>query len=125
MPLTNSPSYPVVHPKPGLDLIIRNVRATDVLTVAAFASFSFAVNWFGARGSLRYANSRFMGLIGLMGGCLYADLTISQRLMGLYPNEPEVERFGAYTAAELEDYAKNDIANGELIGRVPKEREIR
>ena len=65
-----------------------------------------------------------MGMIGFMAGCLYADLSISQRLMGLYPNAPEVEKYGAYTKEELEEYAKNDIANGELIGRVPKERKM-
>jgi len=44
--------------------------------------------------------------------------------MGLYPNGPEVEKYGSYTQAELDAYAKDDIANGDLIGRVPKERKI-
>ena len=65
-----------------------------------------------------------MGVLGFMAGCLYADLSISQRLMGLYPNAPEVEKYGSYTQAELDEYAKDDIANGELIGRVPKERKM-
>jgi hypothetical protein len=77
-----------------------------------------------ARRALRYSNARFMGVLGFMAGCLYADLSISQRLMGLYPNGPEVEKHGSYTQAELDEYAKDDIANGELIGRVPKERKI-
>jgi hypothetical protein len=77
-----------------------------------------------ARRALRYSNSRFMGVLGFMAGCLYADLSISQRLMGLYPNAPEVEKYGSYTQAELDEYAKDDIANGELIGRVPKERKM-
>ena len=47
MPLNHVPKYPVVHPQPGYDLVRRNVRLSDVLTVAAFTGFSFAVNWFG------------------------------------------------------------------------------
>ena len=78
-----------------------------------------------ARKSLRYSNSRFMGSLGLLGGILFVDLSITQRLMGIYPNEPEVKRYGFYTKEELEEWHKDDIPNGELIGRVPKERVIK
>lgn len=49
MPLTHIPKYPVVHPQPGYDLVLSNIRFTDVLTIAAFTGFSFAVNWFGCK----------------------------------------------------------------------------
>ena len=64
-----------------------------------------------------------MAFTGAFAGLLYADLSISQRLMGLLPNEPEVKRYGFYTQEELDEFAKDDIVNGSLIGRVPKERE--
>lgn len=78
-----------------------------------------------ARKSLRYYNSRFMGVMGLLGGIMYVDLSITQRLMGIYPNEPEVKKFGFYTKEELDEWRKDDIAHGELIGRIPKERELK
>jgi hypothetical protein len=65
-----------------------------------------------------------MGFIGFMGGTIYADLSISQRLMGIYENEEEVKKYGAMSKEELEAYARDDVVNGELIGRVPKERKL-
>jgi hypothetical protein len=69
--------------------------------------------------------SRDAAFTGAFAGLMYADLSISQRLMGLLPNEPEVKRYGFYTPEELAEYAKDDIANGVLIGRIPKEKEWR
>lgn len=65
-----------------------------------------------------------MGFLGVAGGLAYTDLSVTQRLMGIYPNEPEVRRFGFYTQQELDEWHKDDIPHGELIGRVPKERAI-
>ncbi len=64
-----------------------------------------------------------MGFIGLMAGVSYANLSSTQRLMGLYPNDEEVKRYGSYTKEELDEYAVDDVPNGELIGRIPKEKE--
>jgi hypothetical protein len=66
-----------------------------------------------------------MGALGLVGGFIYADLSVTQRLMGIYPNEPEVRKYGFYSQEELSEWRKNDITNGDLIGRVPKERELK
>jgi hypothetical protein len=76
-----------------------------------------------ARKSLRTLNSRFLGSLGLVAGVFYADLSSTQRLMGIYPNEAEVARYGFYTKEQLEEYAKDDIPCGELVGRIPKEKE--
>lgn len=88
-------------------------------------TFSSLFSHFLARKSLRYYNSRFMGALGLIGGLVYTDLSVTQRLMGIYPNAPEVKKLGFYTKEELEEWRKDDISNGELIGRVPKERELK
>jgi hypothetical protein len=57
--VTNVPKYPVVHPAPGYDLILRNLRPTDYLVVLGFGVGSFGINWFGGRfvGSLSSLNS--------------------------------------------------------------------
>lgn len=63
-----------------------------------------------------------MGVIGLIGGVFYAELSVSNRLQGYAPNEPEVKKYGFYTAEELELYSRDLIENGELIGRNPIEK---
>lgn len=45
--VTNVPKYPVVHPLPGYDLILKNIRMTDYLVILGFGIGSFAVNWLG------------------------------------------------------------------------------
>lgn len=47
--VTNVPKYPVVHPAPGYDLILTNLRPTDYLVIIGFGVGSFAVNWFGGK----------------------------------------------------------------------------
>lgn len=44
-----SPKYPVVHPSPSNSLILRNLRFTDLLTIAAFGGATFVLNWFGSK----------------------------------------------------------------------------
>ncbi len=61
-----------------------------------------------------------MGFIGFLAGVAYVDLSVTQRLIGIYPNEPEVKKFGSYTQAELDEWAKDVLPNGDLIGRIPK-----
>ena len=137
MPFTHTPKYPVVHPNPSEAMVYGNFNLKDYLTIGAFVGMGMVTGWFGgfiyifniycnmcpARSSLRKVNSRFLGFIGLMAGITYGNLSSTQRLMGLYPNEEEVKRYGCYTKEELDAYAADDVPNGELVGRIPKERE--
>ncbi len=63
-----------------------------------------------------------MGFIGFLGGVAFVDLSVTQRLLGIYPNEPEVKKFGFYTQEELDEWAKDVVPNGDLIGRLPKSK---
>lgn len=49
----------------------------------------------------RFANSRFLAGIGLLGGISYAAIGVMQRFAGLEPNRREVELYGALTDAQL------------------------
>ena len=70
----------------------------------------------------RRVNARAIAGLGFVGGLMLTDLLVAQRLMGLDPNEKEVAKYGARTAEELAHFDKDDVLNGQLIGRVPKFR---
>ena len=65
---------------------------------------------------LRTSNAKFVCGIGLMAGFFYASESSLQRLMGLYPNESEVRRYGVMSPEKLERKAKRAaVDNIDLI----------
>lgn len=42
-----TPKYPVVHPLPPFELIVKSVRFSDLFIIAGFGLGAFVVNWFG------------------------------------------------------------------------------
>eukprot|EP01041_Mallomonas_annulata_P006288 gene6288-12732_t len=116
MPMTNIPKYPVVDPQPEMGKVILNFHATDYLTLGGFASAGYLFGWFGARKPLKVYNSRFLLGIGLTAGLMYGIQNSTYRLIGLRPNESEVQAYGIYPEEKLAEYkARGDIPNVDLI----------
>lgn len=51
MTVPQKAKYPVVHPLPPLDLVIKSVRFSDLFIIAGFGLGAFVVNWFGCNNS--------------------------------------------------------------------------
>jgi len=95
MPVLDVPKYPVIDKAPGLVATVRNFRVSDYVTWAVLALPAFPVGYyFGSGTPLPKQHMYFFGSIGVVAGFMYACQSSFGRLMGLLPNEVELERAG-------------------------------
>ncbi|KAK8951391.1 hypothetical protein KSP39_PZI003282 [Platanthera zijinensis] len=88
------PEYPVVDRNPPFTKTVANFSALDYLRLSTIAGVSITVGYLsGIKPNIRGPSMVTGGLIGVMGGFMYAYQNSAGRLMGFFPNEREVARF--------------------------------
>ncbi|KAH9543218.1 hypothetical protein CY35_13G052100 [Sphagnum magellanicum] len=92
--LLDGPKFPVIERAPSAATTISNFNFTDWLRVTAVTSASIPVGYLaGGSVNIRGPSMYTAGLIGLMGGFMYAYQCSAGRLMGMFPNDDEVARY--------------------------------
>eukprot|EP00249_Psilotum_nudum_P007340 c20487_g1_i1 orf=46-339(+) len=87
------PKYPVIDRNPSPSTTIANFNLTDYLRITTFTAASFPFGYLaGGNANVRGPSMYTAGLIGLMGGIMYAYQCSSGRLMGRFPNDEEVAK---------------------------------
>eukprot|EP00210_Caulerpa_lentillifera_P007418 g7089.t1 len=95
MPVLDEPKYPVIDRAPSLTKAVKYFRLEDYLSWAALALPAFPYGYYFAYGtSLAKQHMYFAGGIGVFAGFLYAYQSSFGRLMGLLPNDRELELAG-------------------------------
>jgi hypothetical protein len=120
---STTPEYPVVDRNPAFTKVVGNFSALDYVRLTTISAVSVTVGylsgallpWFrfptpfpslrslweaqtrepcaGIKPGIRGPSMVTGGLIGVMGGFMYAYQNSAGRLMGFFPNESEVARF--------------------------------
>nr|KJB63329.1 hypothetical protein B456_010G249300 [Gossypium raimondii] len=75
------PEYPVIDRNPPFTKVVGNFNTLDYLRFTTITGVSVTVGYLSG------------GLIGLMGGFMYAYQNSAGRLMGFFPNDGEVARY--------------------------------
>ncbi|KAK9155348.1 hypothetical protein Sjap_002828 [Stephania japonica] len=87
------PEYPVVDRNPPFTKTVANFSTLDYLRLTTIAGISVTVGYLsGIKPNIRGPSMVTGGLIGLMGGFMYAYQNSAGRLMGFFPNDDEVAR---------------------------------
>ncbi|KAF3331505.1 NADH-ubiquinone oxidoreductase [Carex rostrata] len=88
------PEYPVIDRNPPFTKTVANFSTLDYVRLSTIAAVSVTVGYLsGIRPNIRGPSMVTGGLIGVMGGFMYAYQNSAGRLMGFFPNEAEVARF--------------------------------
>nr|ABK20941.1 unknown [Picea sitchensis] len=88
------PEYPVIDKNPPFTKAVANFSFLDYLRMTTITSASVPFGYLaGGNCSLRGPSMVTAGIIGLMGGFMFAYQNSAGRLMGLFPNEEDVARY--------------------------------
>ncbi|XP_042520052.1 uncharacterized protein LOC122093703 [Macadamia integrifolia] len=88
------PEYPVIDRNPPFTKTLANFSALDYLRFVTITGVSVTVGYLsGMKPNIRGPSMVTGGLIGLMGGFMYAYQNSAGRLMGFFPNDEEVARY--------------------------------
>lgn len=88
------PEYPVVDRNPPFTKVVGNFSALDYLRLSTISAVSVTVGYLsGIKPGIRGPSMVTGGLIGVMGGFMYAYQNSAGRLMGFFPNDSEVARY--------------------------------
>jgi len=88
------PEYPVIDRNPPFTKTVANFSFLDYLRMTTIASGSVPFGYLaGGNCNLRGPSMVTAGIIGVMGGFMFAYQNSVGRLMGLFPNEEEVARY--------------------------------
>ncbi|OMP06922.1 hypothetical protein COLO4_07784 [Corchorus olitorius] len=88
------PEYPVLDRNPPFTKVVGNFNTLDYLRFATITGVSVTVGYLsGIKPGLKGPSMVTGGLIGLMGGFMYAYQNSAGRLMGFFPNEGEVAHY--------------------------------
>ncbi|KAF5183757.1 Nadh-ubiquinone oxidoreductase subunit [Thalictrum thalictroides] len=88
------PEYPVIDRNPPFTKTVANFNTLDYLRFTTITGISVTVGYLsGIKPNIRGPSMVTGGLIGLMGGFMYAYQNSAGRLMGFFPNEDEVARY--------------------------------
>ncbi|GFZ21931.1 hypothetical protein Acr_29g0010930 [Actinidia rufa] len=88
------PEYPVIDRNPPFTKTVANFNILDYLRLSTITGVSVTVGYLsGVKPNIRGPSMVTGGLIGLMGGFMYAYQNSCGRLMGFFPNEAEVARY--------------------------------
>ncbi|KAI4967276.1 hypothetical protein ZWY2020_028791 [Hordeum vulgare] len=82
------PEYPVVDRNPAFTKVVGNFSALDYMRLSTISAVSVTVGYLsGIAGDPRAVNGDG-GLIGVLGGFMYAYQNSAGRLMGFFPTNP-------------------------------------
>ncbi|VVA93425.1 unnamed protein product [Arabis nemorensis] len=85
------PQYPVVDRNPPFTKVVGNFSTLDYLRFSTITGISVTVGYLsGIKPGIKGPSMVTGGLIGLMGGFMYAYQNSAGRLMGFFPNDGEV-----------------------------------
>ncbi|XP_059666511.1 uncharacterized protein LOC132312242 [Cornus florida] len=88
------PEYPVIDRNPPFTKTVANFNTLDYLRLLTISGVSVTVGYLsGIKPNIRGPSMVTGGLIGVMGGFMYAYQNSAGRLMGFFPNEGEVARY--------------------------------
>uniref|UniRef100_A0A8R7USP9 NADH-ubiquinone oxidoreductase 21kDa subunit N-terminal domain-containing protein n=2 Tax=Triticinae TaxID=1648030 RepID=A0A8R7USP9_TRIUA len=99
------PEYPVVDRNPPFTKVVGNFSMLDYLRLSTISAVSVTVGYLsgsdrrpravlaGIKPGIRGPSMVTGGLIGVLGGFMYAYQNSAGRLMGFFPNESEVARY--------------------------------
>ncbi|KAK3121767.1 hypothetical protein QOZ80_8BG0660670 [Eleusine coracana subsp. coracana] len=88
------PEYPVVDRNPAFTKVVGNFSALDYVRLTTISAVSVTVGYLsGIKPGIRGPSMVTGGLIGVMGGFMYAYQNSAGRLMGFFPNDAEVAHF--------------------------------
>ncbi|KAI3936744.1 hypothetical protein MKW92_026410 [Papaver armeniacum] len=94
---STKPEYPVIDRNPAFTKTVGNFNTLDYLRLITISGVSVTVGYLsGIRPNIRGPSMVTGGLIGVMGGFMYAYQNSAGRLMGFFPNEDEVARHKKY-----------------------------
>ncbi|KAG9458381.1 hypothetical protein H6P81_002889 [Aristolochia fimbriata] len=87
------PEYPVIDRNPPFTNTVANFSTLDYCRFLTITGISITVGYLsGIKPNIRGPSMVTGGLIGVMGGFMYAYQNSAGRLMGFFPNEEEVKR---------------------------------
>ncbi|XP_002308803.2 NADH-ubiquinone oxidoreductase 20.9 kDa subunit [Populus trichocarpa] len=88
------PEYPVIDRNPEFTKVVGNFNTLDYCRFITLTGVSVTVGYLsGIKPGIKGPSMVTGGLIGLMGGFMYAYQNSAGRLMGFFPNEGEVARY--------------------------------
>lgn len=88
---STKPEYPVIDRNPPFTKVVGNFDTLDYLRFVTITGVSVTVGYLsGIKPGIRGPSMVTGGLIGLMGGFMYAYQNSAGRLMGFFPNEGEI-----------------------------------
>ncbi|KAB5551550.1 hypothetical protein DKX38_008861 [Salix brachista] len=88
------PEYPVIDRNPAFTKVVGNFNTLDYCRFITLTGVSVTVGYLsGIKPGIKGPSMVTGGLIGLMGGFMYAYQNSAGRLMGFFPNESEVARY--------------------------------
>lgn len=88
------PEYPVLDRNPPFTRVVGNFSTLDYLRFVTITGVSVTVGYLsGIKPGIKGPSMVTGGLIGLMGGFMYAYQNSAGRIMGFFPNEDEVARY--------------------------------
>eukprot|EP01018_Ginkgo_biloba_P034660 Gb_19867 [translate_table: standard] len=94
MGMLAKPRFTVVDKNPSPTKTVSNFGLLDYIQMTTVTGVSVPVGYLaGGNCSLRGPSMYAAGLIGLIGGFMFAYQSSAGRLMGLFPNEEEVEKY--------------------------------
>ncbi|XP_048447394.1 uncharacterized protein LOC103936806 isoform X1 [Pyrus x bretschneideri] len=87
---STKPEYPVIDRNPPFTTVVGNFSTLDYFRFATITGVSVTVGYLsGIKPGIRGPSMVTGGLIGVMGGFMYAYQNSAGRLMGFFPNDDE------------------------------------
>ncbi|MCL7043711.1 hypothetical protein MKW94_021324 [Papaver nudicaule] len=91
---STKPEYPVIDRNPAFTKTVGNFNTLDYLRLITISGVSVTVGYLsGIRPNIRGPSMVTGGMIGVLGGFMYAYQNSAGRLMGFFPNEDEVAQY--------------------------------
>ncbi|GBG86410.1 hypothetical protein CBR_g41406 [Chara braunii] len=89
----DEPKYEVIDRTPGFGKTVRNFNLDDTMKMVGLTGMSLPVGYLaGGSVNVRGPSMYCAGLIGLMGGFMFAYQCSAGRLIGMFPNEEDVRK---------------------------------
>ncbi|XP_021739560.1 NADH-ubiquinone oxidoreductase 20.9 kDa subunit-like [Chenopodium quinoa] len=91
---STKPEFTVVDRNPRFTKVVGNFSSLDYLRFVTITGVSVTVGYLsGIKPGIKGPSMVTGGLIGLMGGFMYAYQNSAGRLMGFFPNDDEVAKY--------------------------------
>ncbi|KAJ7538878.1 hypothetical protein O6H91_11G067100 [Diphasiastrum complanatum] len=91
--ILDEPKHPVIDANPSFGKTVSNFSMLDYLKITTITGVSLPFGYLaGASSHIRGPSMYTAGIIGLMGGFMYAYQNSAGRLMGMLPNNDDIAR---------------------------------